>query len=125
MRVPYFDDNNGQLVYKGLADPARDGLDDGAYLRDKEETLTRLLLANMKSLCTKRSIPFIVVHLPDTPSTDFDAQIAPIVGEDFYVDLRREIDYSKTHLRFDGHPSPEGHRQIAEALKPVLNRLLN
>ncbi len=112
-------------MFKGLANPSIDGLDDGAYLSDKEETLTRLLLANMMALCTERSIPFIVVHLPDTPSTDFDAQIASIVGEDSYVDLRKEIDYAKIHLRFDGHPSQEGHRQIAEALRPILNRLLH
>jgi len=125
LRVPYYDVVDGQLVFQGLADPQQDGLEESPELRDKEQTLTRLLLTEMASLCAERSIPFVVVYLPTEDERDFSALLASAVGEAWLVDLRQEIDYATSQLRFDPHPSPEGHRRIAAALGPVLRQLLD
>ena len=79
LRVPYYDIVDGQLVFRGLADPQRDGLDDSKELREKEKTLTKLLLTRMASLCSERSIPFLVVYLPTEDQRDFSDEITSAV----------------------------------------------
>jgi hypothetical protein len=79
----------------------------------------------MASLCAEHSIPFVVVYLPTEDERDYGELFASAIGEAWLVDLRQEIDYASSHLRFDPHPSPEGHRRIAAALGPILRQLLD
>ncbi len=124
LQVPYYDVVDGKLIFQGLADAQRDGLEDSDELRAKEIALTELMLARMVSLTTDRSIPFVLVYLPTEDSRDFSAEMIAAVGQDRFVDLRNEIDCTDLHLRFDAHPNPECHRRIAAALEPVLRKAL-
>jgi hypothetical protein len=115
---------NGKIVRHGLSDPNKDGLDDEAALVPKEKELTQLLIADMKARCDERGIPFLVAYLPDDKGHDFAAEILQTLGSEHFIDLRSAIDYPSINNGVDGHPNPEGQRQIAEKLLPVIQKML-
>jgi hypothetical protein len=122
---PHFEIENGQLVHKGLADPAKDGLPLDEGLKEKEKAITLRFLQEMKAFCNARSIPFLTVYLPDGEESDFDKAIGAVLAPDEFLDLRKKLPYESIRLKGDSHPSPEGHRAMAAAFVPVLSNVLN
>lgn len=122
---PRFELEGETLIYQGLADPVRDGMDAGPELERQEFDLTMHMLAEMKSLAEAAAVPFVVVFLPDGADDPLLSQaMAETVGDGNFYDLRKLFSDPDAHLRFDGHPSPLGHRLIAEAMTPIVkNRL--
>ncbi|MEZ4962574.1 MAG: hypothetical protein R2830_22295 [Saprospiraceae bacterium] len=115
---------NGKIVLHGLSDMKKDGLSDDGVLVPKEKEITRLLIAEMKAACDEKNIPFLVAYLPDDKSHDFAAEILQTVGSEHFIDLRNSIDYDSINNGVDGHPTADGHRQIAEQLAPVIEKML-
>ena len=124
-RNPFFEIIGSQLVFKGLADPVRNGLPDSHELALRESLITQALLKRMLNISAARAVPFVVVHLPDgSTKTELDI-LARGVGRDGVIDLRPRVDYNSIHFEHDTHPRPDGHLQIAEALRPLLNARLD
>jgi hypothetical protein len=123
-RNPYFELIEGELVFQGLADPQRDGLPNGAELDAKELTITLKLMERMHRLCREEAVPLLFVYLPDPFYRQLPPRFVEIFGREFCLDLRQTVDYSKIHFEFDSHPTPQGHRLLAEAIHPALARML-
>ena len=121
----HFELEGDQLVYRGLADPQRDGMDGGPELDRQEIDLTIAMLDEMRAICEATSVPFVVFLLPDDAiDQDLSQAIAASIGPDNLYDIQDLFSDPKARLRFDGHPSPLGHRLISEAMTPILkNRL--
>lgn len=115
---------NGKIVRHGFSDPAKDGLSDEGKLVANETAITQLLVAEMRSACEAKGIPFLVAYLPDDRGHDFATELLQTAGEERFVDLRNSINYAQINNGVDGHPTPEGHRQIAGQLAPVLQKML-
>ncbi len=116
---------NGKIVQHGLSDKSRDGLADESVLVPKEKEVTQLLIAEMKAACDERGIPFLIAYLPDDKGHDFANEIVQTVGSEHFIDLRNSIDYASINNGVDGHPTADGHRQIAEQLAPILQKMLS
>jgi lysophospholipase L1-like esterase len=125
LRVPFFDLEGDRLVFRGLADPVRDGLPPNASLAVKERVITSRMLIEMDELCRAAAIPFVVVYLPDETQGDFRQEVVEVIGAERLYDLRAVLDYNAVRFGIlDGHPSAQGHRLIADALTPWLLRFL-
>lgn len=124
---PRFELEGETLIYKGLADPQQDGMEAGPALDQQEFDLTMAMLAEMQAICEAANAPFLVVFLPDNAvDQDLSQAIAARIGADNLVDIQDLFSDPKARLRFDGHPSPLGHRLIADAMTPILkSRLQN
>jgi hypothetical protein len=123
-RNPYFEVDGDRIVFQGLADPVLDGQPDSAELARRELLMTGLLLRDMASLCAERNIPFTVVYLPDGSRDIGISLLNSAVGADAVVDLRPWFDYEDLHFRHDIHLHPQGHRKVAEILRPLLEARL-
>ncbi len=121
---PHFEIENGQLVNKGLADPEKDALPLDEDLKKKERQITLRFLQEMKAFCDAHSIPFLTVYLPDGEESDFDEEISSVLSPAELLDMRKTLPYNNIRLKGDSHPSPEGHREIAGQLAPVLGNIL-
>lgn len=122
-RNPHFEMNNGQLQLVGLADVEKDGLTDTTLLNAKELELTRGFVAEMRHLCEKDSIPFLLTYIPDG-TVGYSDKFLDVLDPTQVLDLRPVLDFSKIDNGVDAHPNAEGHRQIANALLPVIRKKL-
>ena len=124
-RNPYFEIIDGELVFKGLADPDKNGITDEEYLQHMEREMTLKMLEEMKKLCDASSIPFVFIYLPDGLKFELSPEdISAIVGSEFFYDLRKEIDYAQIRFKYDVHPTARGHLLIAQSVEPILQKLL-
>lgn len=123
-RVPYFDIVDGELVFRGLADPEQDGLAWDETQKRQENNMTRLLLREMARLCAKHDIPFAVVYMPDGTDSPSRGMIERAVGADSLIDLNPEVNYDALHFPHDAHLTPEGHTVVARLLQPRLEKLM-
>ncbi len=124
-RNPYFELVGGQLVFKGLADPALDGLPDTPELARTEVLLTKNLLNAMATRCAEYDVPFVVAYLPDG---SHERKSLSMLGRGSAtqtdIDLRSSLKYKKMRFEHDIHPHPKGHREIASILRPYLESRL-
>jgi hypothetical protein len=123
-RNPYFKLLNGELVFQGLADNKQHGMPDGAELDAMELILTLKMLERMQNLCQARHISMLFLYLPDGSYNGLQADFTKIFAQDFFFDIRPVVEYSKIRFVYDYHPTAEGHRLIAEAIQPVLEKIL-
>lgn len=121
---PHYELEKGKLVSHGLANAEKDGISDKIPLELKEVEITKALIKDMAATCKFRNIPFLVAHLPDGSKANFNLDFLPLESRPNFIDLRKCIDSRKIENRVDGHPSPEGHKMMAERLEPVILNLL-
>lgn len=123
-RNPYFEIEGDGLVYRGLADPETDGLPDDRNQVEREVLMTVRLLKAMRTLCEARGIPFVVIHLPDWTDGRGRVVLEAGAGVDRVIDLSSVLDYDTLHFEHDIHPTPDGHRAIADAVRPRLEAVM-
>jgi hypothetical protein len=123
-RNPYYEIEGNRLVFKGLADPALNGLPEGPKLNRREALMTRILINIMAKRCAKRGIPFVVIYLPDGSQGRDIEMLSRSAGHESVIDLRPLFDFSELHFQHDIHLHPEGHRRVATALQPLLEARL-
>jgi hypothetical protein len=80
------------------------------------------LLAEMARECALREIPFVVVQLPDGGRGMARGVLERAVGAANVIDLESRLDYETLHYRHDIHLTEHGHREVADALLPELDR---
>jgi hypothetical protein len=119
-----FEAAEGELRARGLAGPEAALGDESPELARAEARVTRMLIERMFAACAHRSIPLRVVHLPD--GTDFPVleRLAPRVPEGVVHDLRADVGYEEIRFRYDFHPTAEGHRRLAERIRPLVAPLV-
>jgi hypothetical protein len=112
---PHFEIVDGALSFRGVvgvsgcaADRTRAMRD---KLRDKEQELTRIFLAEMKRLADARGVPFVVILLHSSPPYAVARQL--VESRIPVLDL---ADLGLKGFRFDPHPNPDDHRRIADAI---------
>ncbi|MCB0204569.1 MAG: SGNH/GDSL hydrolase family protein [Anaerolineae bacterium] len=120
----HFEIDNGNLVYKGLSEPARDAITDTIILEKKEAEISTALVEAMRDTCAALGIPFLLVHLPDWRPAALDTILKPLVDTSHYLDLKKYIDIKSIALPMDGHPNATGHRLMAAQLFPFLKKHL-
>jgi len=123
-RNPFFEIDGDALVFRGLADPIRDALPDDRDQRVREVRMTERLLVEMARLCAARGIRLVVVQLPDATGGRAVDVLERSVGRDAVIDLASRLRYQDLRFKHDIHPTPAGHRAVAEALQPRLEPLL-
>lgn len=128
-RNPLIETEEGRPVFKRLADPHLDGKPKAETLGREELAITRSLFEEMAGMCRIRGIPLLLVQLPDgsneTPFSNDFLQLTTGLGNGVtVVDLRGVLDLSAVQFAGDGHPSPIGHRMIADELQPVIESIL-
>ncbi len=120
-RNPFFElSNNNRLIFQGLADPERDGLPNSLELSEREALMTEKFIMLMAKRCAERRIPFVVVILPDGTQNYGASIVKRGAGNQSVIDLRPLLDHNKIHYTYDIHLHPEGHREVAAILRPLL-----
>ena len=129
-RNPYFVFEAGRLQHRGFAD-LDDALGPSPALHRSEMRVTIELIVQMKAMAYAAGIPFRVVSLPDGSETNGSAKVVSAIFErrlsENWIDLRGDVDFASLRYEHDFHPTPDGHRYIAErmndeVLRPVLSR---
>ncbi len=122
-RNPYFElTRQGRLVFRGLADSERDGLPHSNELMEQEALITEKLIAAMAMRCAQRGVPFVVVILPDGTQTFGASIVKRGAGDQAVIDLRPLLDNNQIRYAHDIHLHPEGHREVADILRPLLEK---
>ena len=119
-RNPYFELEGDKLVFGGLAGPEQ-GIALDPQQQERERRITAALTRELARRCAEREIPFAVVYLPDGTKGPVAPLLAGAVGHERLIDLRNQLRYPRMHFAHDSHLRPDGHRQVAAALAPLLS----
>lgn len=112
-RLPYFELEQGQLVYHGLTDPQQAQAPESDATGQHEEAVSVALLQDMDRLCRRRGIPFFVLALTTRyPTPNHVIERAKDAGVSV-VDLRAMREPFFAH---DCHPVPAWHAEVARRL---------
>ena len=121
---PYFETEDGELYFRGLADAEKNGIPSDEKCDAKETEITLTFLQKMKSLCNNEGVPFAVLHLPAGVDDMYDINVLDVMEEDRYVDLRKKINYEGLKLERDVHYSQKGHDMVLEQISPEIKNWL-
>ncbi len=124
-RNPLFAMENGEVVFRGLADPTLDSLPDGPAQRLRENAMTVGLLAAIERRCLARGIPLVVVNLPDGTGSGSMSLLRAGAGASTLIDLEAALSYRDLHFEHDPHYTAAGHRQVAQQLRSPLSVLVS
>lgn len=112
-KIPHFELVNGELVFHGAV-KVPSVLKEGLELRKKEYALTAALLLAMNRICTEKNIPFFVIFLPHSEEYPLHVIHAVYDAHIQFLDLSTLVEEVLSPR--DRHPTPHGHRMIAEAI---------
>lgn len=97
-------------------------LDRSAEHEAEQLIITTCIIEEMQELCTDRGIAFGLACLDTTTATEqLKAKLPHVNWLDVNFDFE---DAQLTNQPYDSHPSAQGHRYIAQQIRPFLSRLL-